>query len=150
MFTSVEGGEIHGGECEVNITLTKGVSIIKLEIDIEGHVDVECDRCLEDVSVPVEYSGTLIVKITPTTRDTEFVIDDKAEDTMLVNPGIDILDLEEYLHDSIILSIPLQRVHEENEDGVSGCNPDMLSRFTTTSDEWDLDEDDEEEDDDDL
>lgn len=149
MFTSVDDGEIHGGECNVNIHLTKGLSSLRLEIAIEGDVTVSCDRCLEDVSVPVRFDGVLIVNITSEVQSSEFVIDDKSEDTLLINPMIEELDLEEYLYDSLILSLPIQRVHEEDDEGVSLCNPDMLSRFSIADEDWDLDEDDDEEEDED-
>lgn len=153
MFTSVDEGEIYGGDCDVKIVLTKGLSILRLEINIDGNVIVSCDRCLEEISIPIHFDGILIVKLTNEVQNSEFVIDDKAEDTLLLNPMIEELDLEEYLHDSIILSLPLQRVHPENEEGESSCNPDMLSRFTITDNDWDFEEeedDNEEEDDDNL
>lgn len=152
MFTSVEDGEIHDGDCDVDIVLIKSLSMLRLNIEISGTVKVNCDRCLEEISIPISYKGILIVKITNEVQDREFVIDDKVEDTLLLNPMVEELDLEEYLYDSVILSLPLQRVHEDNDEGESGCNPDMLSRFTIADDEWDFDddEDDNEEDDDDL
>ncbi|MEG0499805.1 MAG: DUF177 domain-containing protein [Rikenellaceae bacterium] len=149
MFTSEEGGEIHDGNCDVNIRLTKGLSTLRLEITIEGNVTVSCDRCLEDVSVPIRFEGVLIVKITTEVQDREFVIDDKSEDTLLLNPMIEKLDLREYLYDSVILSLPLQRVHSENAEGVSLCNPDMLSRFSIADNDWDADEEDDNEEEDD-
>lgn len=150
MFISVVDGEIHGGECNVNVHLTKKLSTLRLEIAIEGDVTVSCDRCLEDVSVPVRFDGVLIVNVTSEVQTSEFVIDDKSEDTLLLNPMIEELDLKEYLYDSIILSLPIQRIHEDNDEGVSLCNPDMLSRFSISDEDWDLGDEEEDEDDDNL
>lgn len=149
VFTSVEDGEIRGGDCVADIVLVKGLSVLKLDVKINGTVLVDCDRCLEEVSVPIEFSGVLIVKVTNEVKDSEYLIDDKAEDTLLINPSIEELDLESYLYDSVLLSLPIQRIHPVDENGESGCNPDMLSRFTITEEAWDDDELDEEEDEED-
>lgn len=145
MFASVDDGEIYGGDCEVKIALTKGLSTLQLEISIDGSVVVSCDRCLEEITTPIHFDGVLIVRLTNEVQNSEFVIDDKAEDTLLLNPMIEELDLKEYLYDSVILSLPLQRVHPENEEGVSGCNPDMLSRFAIVDNDWNFEDEDDEE-----
>lgn len=152
MLASVEDGEIHGGDCDVDIVLTKKLSMLRFDIAISGTVMVDCDRCLEEISIPVDYEGVLIVKITTEVQNSEFVIDDKAEDTLLLNPMVEEVDLEEYLYDSVILSLPIQRIHEEDENGNIGCNQDMLARFTIAEEDWNNmgDEDDENEEDDDL
>ena len=43
-------------------------------------------------------------------------------------PG-DEIDLKQYIYESIVLSLPYQRVHPEGE-----CNPEMLERFRIVSD----------------
>ena len=44
---------------------------------------------------------------------------------MWLNPADDVVDFTQYIYESIVLSLPYQRVHPEGE-----CNPDMLARFT--------------------
>ena len=45
-------------------------------------------------------------------------------------PGEDEVDLSQYIYESIVLSLPYQRVHPEGE-----CDPEMLKRFRIVSDE---------------
>ena len=45
-------------------------------------------------------------------------------------PGEDEVDLAQYIYESIVLSLPYQRVHPEGE-----CDPEMLGRFRIVSDE---------------
>ena len=45
-------------------------------------------------------------------------------------PGEDQVDLKQYIYESIVLSLPYQRVHPEGM-----CNPDMLERFRIVSDQ---------------
>jgi uncharacterized metal-binding protein YceD (DUF177 family) len=49
---------------------------------------------------------------------------------MWISPSEDILDLTQYIYESIVLSLPYRRVHEEG-----GCNPEMLAAFTEISEE---------------
>ena len=44
-------------------------------------------------------------------------------------PGEDRVELAQYIYESIVLSLPYQRVHPEGE-----CNPEMLERFRIVSD----------------
>ena len=43
-------------------------------------------------------------------------------------PGEESVDLKQYVYESIVLSLPYQRVHPEGE-----CNPEMLERFRIVS-----------------
>jgi uncharacterized metal-binding protein YceD (DUF177 family) len=46
-------------------------------------------------------------------------------DVMWINPADNEVDFTQYIYESIVLSLPYQRVHPEGE-----CNPDMMARFT--------------------
>lgn len=148
-FGLVKDGEIHGGECKATIELQKGLSLLKMSVKITGTVLVDCDRCLEEVNIPVNFEGELILKITHAVDEYEFVVDDKGEDTIMMNPSVEDMDLSEYLYDSIILSLPMQRVHTGTPGEEGGCNPDMMNRFTIITDENDIDFDDDDYDEDD-
>ena len=49
---------------------------------------------------------------------------------MWISPSEDKVDLTQYIYESIVLSLPYRRVHEEGK-----CNPEMLASFTTVSEE---------------
>ena len=118
LFAAYQSKDILGGDCRVKATMRKGESQLEFDFLIEGEVTCECDRCLEPCAVPIDYEGALVVKIS----------DEKGEydgDVMWVNPADNEVDLTQYIYESIVLSLPYQRVHPEGE-----CNPDMLARFT--------------------
>ncbi len=155
-FASIEGSEIVGGKCVANIDVVKALSTLQMDISIEGEVTVSCDRCLEEVKIPINYGGRLMVKFSTEVEDVEYILDTKEEDTVIANPLVGELDIREYLYDSIILSLPIQRVHADDAPEGEGCNPDMLARFGVLDNtpidtiEWDsdlYDDDDNEEED---
>ena len=118
LFTAYESKEIMGGNCHVEATMLKGESQLEFDFTITGEVTCECDRCLDPCQVPIDYEGHLIVRIS----DEEGEYDG---DVMWVNPADNEVDLTQYIYESIVLSLPYQRVHPEGE-----CNPDMMARFT--------------------
>ena len=115
--------EIKGGRCDAHIDLKRSETMLEMSISIEGEVICECDRCLEDCTVAVDYAGDLVVKFSDE-------IDDYDGEVMWISPGEDKVDLTQYIYESIVLSLPYRRVHEEG-----GCNPEMLASFSTISEE---------------
>ena len=51
-------------------------------------------------------------------------------EVMRISPSEDILDLTQYIYESIVLSLPYSRVHEEGK-----CNPEMLASFSAITEE---------------
>ena len=51
-------------------------------------------------------------------------------EVMWMLPGEDQVDLKQYIYESIVLSLPYQRVHPDG-----ACNPEMLERFRIVSDQ---------------
>ena len=62
LFEAFESTEIKGGRCEVSVGVDSSEKQLTLDVGITGHVVVECDRCLEDCRVPIDFEGQLVVK----------------------------------------------------------------------------------------
>ncbi len=123
-----EGG-ITGGQMAVKAVLERGsTGVMRLDVSMEGSVIVPCDRCLEDCELPVAFRGKLAVK----TSEQEQPFDGEV---LWILPGESVLDLEQYIYESVVLSLPLQRVHPEDVHGQPLCNPAMLERFKIVTEE---------------
>ena len=123
LFRLFENTEIKGGHCDVKVNLLRAARQLRLEISIRGSVVVKCDRCLGDCSVPIDYEGELLVKFSDEVREYD-------GDTLWLSPSEDFVDLTQYIYESIVLSLPYQRVHPDGE-----CDPDMLGRFRIVSEQ---------------
>ena len=119
LFEAYDRVEIKGGRCDAHIDLKRSETMLEMEVTIKGEVICECDRCLEDCPVAVDYAGNLVVKFSDE-------IDDYDGEVMWISPSEDKVDLTQYIYESIVLSLPYRRVHEEGK-----CNPEMLASFTT-------------------
>ena len=122
LFSEMESNEIKGGSCKVHACVNCSDSKLDVNVSISGSVVVECDRCLEDCNIPVEFSGMLVVRFSDLQRDYD-------GDVMWMAKG-DQLSLKQYIYESIVISLPYRRVHEEG-----GCNPEMMARFTTAEEQ---------------
>jgi uncharacterized metal-binding protein YceD (DUF177 family) len=119
-FAGANACEVRGGRLEAVVRVEKKSDFLQLDIQITGEVSVLCDRCLDEMFVPVQFHGTPVVKFAE--ENTDPLLDDE---TVLWAPhGARELDMAPYLYDSIILSLPLQRIHPEGE-----CNKEMTDRI---------------------
>ncbi len=122
-FARFEGSEIIGGDCRVEVLLKRGETMLELDVTIEGDAIVACDRCLEDCPVAIDYEGQLIVKFSAEVEEYDGEI-------MWLSPLESEVDLNQYIYESVVLSLPYQRVHAEGE-----CNEEMIRKFAIISGE---------------
>lgn len=123
LFAAYPDSEIRGGACEAEVVMERAETQLVLDVAIRGHVVVPCDRCLEDCDIPVDFAGRLVVRIS----------DEQGEydgEQLWVSPADEEVDLMQYLYESVVLSLPYQRVHPEGQ-----CDPAMMARFTIVSGE---------------
>ena len=72
--------------------------------------------------MPIDFEGQLVVKFSDEVHEYD-------GEVMWMLPGEDRVELAQYIYESIVLSLPYQRVHPEVD-----CNPEMLERFRIVSD----------------
>lgn len=121
LFDAYESKEIKDGHCKVHVAIRKSDSQLILNVEIDGEVVCECDRCLEDCNIPVHFDGELLVHISEQTGEYD-------GENMWVSPEEEDIDLMQYIYESIVLSLPYSRVHSDGE-----CDPDMIARFTAAN-----------------
>jgi uncharacterized protein len=121
-FQSLDYSEFDHGKVTIYVGLEKKPTHLVLQIEIEGTVEVICDRCLDKFNIEVEYSGDLFIKFSGNLES-----DDQSNEELLVlSPDDFEVDLTHYLYESICLGIPYTRVHPSNAKGKSLCNKEML------------------------
>ncbi len=129
LFETFGYSEVKGCSCRADISLSILEATLKAEISISGDVVVECDRCLEPCQIPIEYRAPLLVKICDHLEDWQLE-ESQIGEVIWISSSDDTLDLTQYIYESILLSLPYQRVHPQGE-----CNPEMTERFNIVSQE---------------
>ena len=121
-FESFEESEIKEGSLFANIELEKRSSHIDLFITVSGNVKVCCDRCLEMFLLPLECENRLLVKLGKK-------IEDSDPDIISLTADEHELDLQQHFYEYIHLALPIKRVHPDDQDGNSTCDPVMLKKL---------------------
>ncbi len=128
-FQALSAEEILGGTCEVQVVADKNSQNLLLHTEITGSVAVSCDRCLEPLTLEVDFAGDLMV------RYGESGEEEGDGECLWVSANENEIELAQYLYESIYLSLPLQRIHAEQGEPSEQCNPEMLARFQVISEE---------------
>ncbi len=124
-FKHFEGSEISEGDVDVYVDAERGSTFMVLDFSLEGEVKVQCDRCLDEYFEPVDFEGRLTVSFIGGLED-----DDNSEDEVMnMAPSDTEVNLAQYLYESICLSLPMQRLHPDDENGSSTCNKEMLAKL---------------------
>lgn len=127
---SEEESEIMDAELDVEIELQRGTNALTLIFDIDGEVAVPCDRCLDECWVPIEFTDELSVKFTSEEIEESERYDGEV---LWLNKGEGEVNVAQYIYESVLLSLPYQRIHGEDEEGNTLCDLDMLERFKSIS-----------------
>ena len=133
-FELFEESEIREGELIAEIELDKRSSHYDLRFRISGNVLVSCDRCLEKYLQYINTNNRILFKSGKTW-------DEDDPDLITIPADEHELDLKQYIYEFIHLAMPLQRIHPDDENGKSTCDPDMIKRINRNSDNVDSDSD---------
>jgi uncharacterized protein len=120
-FENIESSEINDGYLEMQLQMQKITSCLLLEYEIKGKVSVQCDRCLDYYSTPLSFQGKAKVVF-----EEDLSGYDKETDIIYLSPDADELDLTHFIYESIVLNLPVQKIHPDDEKGKSTCNKKML------------------------
>jgi uncharacterized metal-binding protein YceD (DUF177 family) len=129
-FELFEESELHNGLIEIHIDLYKTSEILNLDIDLEGTVNIECDRCLDTFSQPIEFQAKLNIEFGDESSD----ISDADENIILSRKETD-LDLSQHFYDYINLALPIRRIHPKDKNGKSICNKEMIKKLKELTNE---------------
>ena len=121
-FEGIEDTDIIGGDVSVNVTMIRDERMMDMHFVFDGFVIVPCDRCLEPIEMEVGGSERLIVKL----GDRYF---EESEDVQIIPETDHQIDLRPFMYEYIYLSLPARRVHEEDENGESLCDPEVIKKL---------------------
>ncbi len=122
-FDSFDNSEILDAHLVADVKVDKSSRCIRIDCDVRGNVIVECDRCLDELDMPVGVGIRLSVKYGSGEQADD--MQDGEREVVLV-PEVDAeLDMGQIIYDYVCLSLPMQRVHP-----AGGCNPDAMKYYS--------------------
>lgn len=121
-FESFEHSPVKSGNVKVDLDLQKQDVLMILNFSLHGSVNVPCDRCLEDFAQPIEGENRIIVKFGNETYE-------ESDEIVVLSRDEYEIDVSQYIYEFINLAIPLKKVHPDDENGKSSCNPEILKKL---------------------
>lgn len=128
-FVNMESTDVHDADLDVKLTVVYKHDLYSLAFHITGTVTLICDRCLDDMLLPVDETYDIAVKYGEDYDET---------DELLIIPESDqTLNVSYMIYDTVSLAIPLKHVHPAGK-----CNRAMsalLRKHRAVSDGDDAD-----------
>jgi len=121
-FDEFEEAFVESGKVNVQLTLEKQSSLIILWFDIQGTVNVQCDRCLEMYDQEIQSKERIFVKF----GEKEFV---DGDDVIWVSANDHQLNVAQLIYEFIGLAIPIKRIHPGDKNGNSTCDQEMIDKL---------------------
>ena len=116
-FIDIDGPEVQKGKVNVALKITHKTMSFELLFHISGSVYVSCDRCLDDMEIPIETDSRLIVKL-----GQEYA--EESDEVLIISEDDGTLNLAWFLYEFVALTIPMKHVHPPGK-----CNKMMTSRL---------------------
>lgn len=117
-FEGYENEDLREGKVDFEVVLERRERLLMFTFFFKGEVTTTCDRCLGEMSVPLEGEEHLCVKFS----DTETSDD---ENVVYLPESAYQIDLAQWMYEYVAVRMPMQHVHPEGE-----CDPVMLQFIT--------------------
>ena len=113
-------------KAKVDLKFERNNNFFQLHFDIDGSLDAPCDRCGDNLSVQLWDEFNLIIKLTENEEEAERQNEQEDADVVFISRGETVIDVFNWVYEFIVLSVPIQHIHPNDEEGNSTCNPEAL------------------------
>lgn len=115
-FTMFEHSLVEVGKCNINVVLNKSETMLICEFDINGTIQLSCDRSLELFDYQIAQSEQIIFKYGEQAQEL-------SDEIVIIPRGLATLNLAQYIYEFIALCVPMKKLHprfasEEDEEDV--------------------------------
>jgi len=121
-FEFFDNPDLPGGKLRVLLSLARKPSFLELEFSFKGHLRLICDRCLDEYDHLVDFEQKMFVRFGDK--------DEEQSDIVVVIPKEETrLNVAQYIYEFAALSIPVKKVHPDDENGKGTCNQEMIRKL---------------------
>ncbi len=119
-FEALDGADVKKGSLHVSVSIRKATGFFEFDFHTDGEIVIPCDRCLDDMTLPVDTDNRLIVKLGS--------VYSEEDDVIVVPENEGILDMAWLIYEFVALVIPIRHVHAPGK-----CNPAMTQALEELS-----------------
>jgi uncharacterized protein len=118
--------EIRKCQIHLDLDLLKQEDMIVLQFRFKGHLELICDRCLDPFKMPLSFDESIVLKFGKEAGK-------KKGEEEIIPHDLRELDLGQYIFDFINLKIPFRKVHPDDKNGKSECDPEVIRKIEELS-----------------
>ncbi len=120
-------GLISKSTAKVNLTLEKSETLVKVDLQIKGILQLVCDRSLEEFDHPFEVEKALVFK---------YGIEEGelGADIYIINPSTSVINISQHLYEFIGLQVPIKKLHPRFQEAIDREQDEMVYRDKEGSD----------------
>lgn len=112
-FADMENEDVRDADLNVVLTISVKGETYNLHFAVTGTVTTACDRCLDDLVLPIDTEYSIVVEYGDDYNDDS--------DNMITIPASDTyLNVSYMIYDTAVLAIPIKHVHPQGK-----CNKQM-------------------------
>lgn len=118
-FKAFDSSPIQAGIFDTTVVVDKKPDLYVVHIDANGWHAAQCDRCLEPIQLPSKAQYVYYFK-------KEASEDWANEDVIMLEDGEVELDIRPYVHETIVLSLPMVSIYDCENDDNAPCDERIL------------------------
>jgi uncharacterized protein len=103
-FQLFESSLVENGQLVVNVKLDKSSRHIQLLFEIEGELELICDRSLEQFSYPILIERTVYFKLGHESKELDL-------DLYMIEETSSTINLAQHIYDFVTLAVPMKKLH---------------------------------------
>ncbi|MCK0161273.1 YceD family protein [Allomuricauda sp. F6463D] len=119
-FESFDYQEFNGASVRIDAILEKMSTMMELQINAKGTINVDCDLTGESFDQPIDSNLKLVVKF-----GDEY--NDENDEILIIPHGEHQFNIAQYIYEMLVLAAPRKRVHPGVEDGT--LQSDILDKL---------------------
>lgn len=135
-FEMAEIFQLQNGQLNLQIEMLKTEKMLDINFHFEGDVEASCDRCLDPVTLNLNFDERLVVNLVSHIEE-DFEND---EDVWMIDENAYELDVFHFVYESIVLVLPHVIMHPVDKDGNYTCNQEILHKLEELSGATQVDE----------
>jgi len=125
-FEAYQQQDFRNCRANIKLTLDKQNGFMLLKFEIGGAVEVTCDRCGSN-ALPMNLWDEFNVVVKLAEDPDSMNVQEEDPDVYYISRGESHLHIADWIYEFVNLSIPMQRMCNEKEEGSDFCDNDVLA-----------------------
>ncbi|MDG2164170.1 MAG: DUF177 domain-containing protein [Flavobacteriales bacterium] len=120
-FKEFDNTDLQEGSLQVDLVLKKRSNLMELMFRVKGSVNCLCDRCGDDLELPLDHQEMRIVKFS----QEDF---DNTDDVLIIGSEDHEINVSHIVYETIFLGLPIRKFHEKETNGQI-CDEEVIKRL---------------------